>query len=515
MAALVLIAFGAVAPFLGRDAFVATLPDDAFYYFQIARQVASGRGFTFDGVHPTNGFHPLWLFTLVPVFALVPGDVPPLRVAVWIQVGLVAVAAAVIFRGLCPRIGKAAALTAALGVVALPGAPSVFRTGMESSLLLCLMVAVWRRWLGLPSGAAPHGRGWFGLGLLCGLALLARLEAIFLVPALLVLGGRRWLRDPKALLALVGPPALALSAYVAWNALAFGTLLPVSALVKAHWARRAPTRTVLRGLLDPPWVFHTLVCRLFGPVALLDCPAVAILLFWVLVALALGAAWRFRAALRAVVRQSGAALVLLSSGLIVVADKLSVGRLESWYDGPMVLSTAVLAGAVVSRSPRLARAAAAAAVLATLARVPLAAWQAREPEARYAYYRIRAAEWVRQNTPPSDRIGSWNAGTLGYFSHRTVVNLDGLVNDAGFFRTVIEGRNLEGYLDRERIAWLADQACGPRQSPRNYLARGDAAHMEKESELAARFFRADAPDGCPGYAVWWRTERALPARGRE
>ena len=40
------------------------LADDAFYYFQIARHVAQGLGPTFDGLAPTNGFHPLYLLIL-------------------------------------------------------------------------------------------------------------------------------------------------------------------------------------------------------------------------------------------------------------------------------------------------------------------------------------------------------------------------------------------------------------------------------------------------------------------
>jgi hypothetical protein len=52
----------------------------AFYYFQIARNVAHGLGPTFDGIHRTNGFHPLWLAILTPVFGLCAGDVLPLRI---------------------------------------------------------------------------------------------------------------------------------------------------------------------------------------------------------------------------------------------------------------------------------------------------------------------------------------------------------------------------------------------------------------------------------------------------
>ena len=47
------------------------LYDDAYYYFGVARNLAGGHGSTFDGINPTNGYHPLWCWILVPVFALV------------------------------------------------------------------------------------------------------------------------------------------------------------------------------------------------------------------------------------------------------------------------------------------------------------------------------------------------------------------------------------------------------------------------------------------------------------
>ena len=39
-----------------------------------------------------------------------------------------------------------------------------------------------------------------------------------------------------------------------------------------------------------------------------------------------------------------------------------------------------------------------------------------------------AALWVRDNTPPGTVIASWDAGVIGFFSDRPVVNLDGVVN---------------------------------------------------------------------------------------
>src|SRR6266850_4031428 len=35
--------------------------DDSLFYLQVARNVAAGRGSTFNGVTQTNGYHPLWL----------------------------------------------------------------------------------------------------------------------------------------------------------------------------------------------------------------------------------------------------------------------------------------------------------------------------------------------------------------------------------------------------------------------------------------------------------------------
>ena len=43
--------------------------DDAFYYFQIARNLAEGKFSTFDGgMTLTNGYHPAWMLMLTPLY---------------------------------------------------------------------------------------------------------------------------------------------------------------------------------------------------------------------------------------------------------------------------------------------------------------------------------------------------------------------------------------------------------------------------------------------------------------
>lgn len=73
--------------------------DDAYYYFIVARNVAAGHGFTFDLINRTNGFHPLWLFVNVPIFALSSADrILPLRIILMVLAALNAATGVIVYR---------------------------------------------------------------------------------------------------------------------------------------------------------------------------------------------------------------------------------------------------------------------------------------------------------------------------------------------------------------------------------------------------------------------------------
>jgi hypothetical protein len=81
---------------------------------------------------------------------------------------------------------------------------------------------------------------------------------------------------------------------------------------------------------------------------------------------------------------------------------------------------------------------------------------------RYVQHRERvqadmfaAAQWGNENLSEGAVIGVFNAGIHGYFSRHTVVNLDGLVNNAA--AEAIQNRSLWEYaLDEARITHAAD-----------------------------------------------------------
>jgi hypothetical protein len=62
--------------------------------------------------------------------------------------------------------------------------------------------------------------------------------------------------------------------------------------------------------------------------------------------------------------------------------------------------------------------------------------------------------WLKENVKPEERIGAFNCGIYGYFSGRTVVNLDGVINDSVI--PALENRRLMPYLYEQRIAYVID-----------------------------------------------------------
>ncbi len=231
--------FGVAAP-------LSLFQADAFYYLDIARNSAGRPGFSFDGVHPTNGFHPVWLWILSfcrwcgwlhfdqPVVVLT-------RVFV-LDVVLLSLAAGlftlfsvrqVTFRPLTLLVASPGLLWFAVAPIT-PWLLSTwsYANGMESAVSLLLMA-------GALLCCRPERAGvWkdLGFGVLLGCAVLARLDDVFFAAALLVWG--LWsLRLPARRLLLWTAPVVALiGAYLAYNKLAVGVYLPLSGVAKANFA---------------------------------------------------------------------------------------------------------------------------------------------------------------------------------------------------------------------------------------------------------------------------------------
>jgi hypothetical protein len=452
------------APTLASSARLeASFVDDAFYYAQIARNVAHGRGFTFDGIHATNGFQPLWLGVLVVLFRLVDGDVAPLYAIRALEIGLLTATGVTIHRALRVRVGEAGALVAPLLLVALPNS-SMLASGMESSLFLFCLAVTWRAVLSWQLDRS------LGLGLACAALAASRLEAALCAPIVLVIEHHALRDRPRAIVPLAGPTALVVATYALASRVVFGVWMPISGIVKAKiWSDTAWRER---------WTFFVE-----------DGFCVAALIGIVIATLVL--------ARRVERRRVDVSFLAVFVVVLYVVDALVVGPYP-WHSIHVLLGIAVVTAALVEARAR-------ASVLLLLVILGAIGYRTvRElrrsvPEPPL----VEAGGWLRDHAPVDARIGCFNAGTVGYFAHRTVIDLDGLVNDRRFYEIAYEDHDLARYLDEERIDTIAELEPPGDTSLRAIL---DPWRAGPSAAAYTRVWELPRPQGAsPGFAVWRRT----------
>ncbi len=442
-----------------RDAPFALTFDDAFYYFGIARNVAAGHGSTFDGINLTNGYHPLWMLLAVPVFGLGLDGTDAARVLLGLQVCCYGAALALVAMvgtqsiGHWPRVAAArprdasraarsctVMVAVAFAVLAAnPYMVRIFVNGLESGVLVVLDAAL------LAAAASCRGRfvtrGSTGerlaIAVLLALIVLARTDSVLLVGALGLWSlaearplGRRAIRP---LLELFAIPALVTVVYVGSNQLWFGVAVQISGLTK-----RAPVtlgRVLVIGL--------------------------------VLFAVAVVGVWGFRRSGRrdggtgqGRFRRAGAftaATAWFAAFCVVMVAYYQVLQSQQWlwYYCPVALyalflvvlgvadfSEAALLEAAPNRSPARALAPIAAILVTPLV---VGFWfQARtfaDPHQRSIELANRdAGEWIDANLAPNAVLASWDAGVVGYYANRPVMNLDGVANSYGYYQASRHGQ---------------------------------------------------------------------------
>lgn len=472
-----------------------TLPDDACYYFLIARNVIQGRGVSVDGVVPTNGFHPLWAIALLLPFALASGDLAA-HLALTLAAVFDALAAWLVYRTAKELTGEA--WGAALGALLYGLNPLVIMesaNGLETALASCAFAFCSYLYLVKVRPASEVSRAAaVGFGLVGGLTFLARTDTAFL---LLVIGAdwllrrrgwRRWLLA-YAVVALVA------SGWFAWNLLVMGTLVQSSGVAAPY---------VIRYSLLAPLKDGTLPLQILGQ-RLAPLLYLGFLLFWRYT----GAAWALfllclvawsLARLRhremplfwfsgslgngAIIPLAGAALPLLIHMFVRWYPR-------SWYFVPLAWATALFVGPLLARACLALRDVGLTQAIRWLslgAILLLSAQGAREwREGLYPWqiHMYRAAFWTAENTPPETVIGAFNAGLQGFYSGRTVVNLDG-VTDREAMRA-IEEKHLLSYANGRGVRYLVDYRAYVEDTFYPFWEPGFEEHLRPVATLSPEY----------------------------
>ena len=169
--------------------------DDGFFYFKVARNVAHGQGFTFDGINRTNGFHPLWMAVCTVVYTIFRTDlILPLRIIVIIGGILNGLSAIFLFKILTRVLNEWVAVTLAILWAVIPSITGVTTMqGMETGLsifLLLLLIERAQAWFFV--NTRPTIKQLFLFGIIAALAILARLDHIFYIALICLIAFFGW-----------------------------------------------------------------------------------------------------------------------------------------------------------------------------------------------------------------------------------------------------------------------------------------------------------------------------------
>ena len=459
--------------------------DDAFYYFQIARNLADGKFSTFDGgITRTNGYHPLWLFLVTPFYWVFDKEAALFAIKafeIMLLAGGVALVTAAARLARMPWYLMFAALPMLYQqyglLLGMEAAAALFMLGLFI-LTACLFARSPTRWK-WPLAAVAFALPWVRLEYVA--ISLAATAALCLIewsrresPSPSPVEGEEGLGTPERGLAcsvlamhtvapLLGAVA-GIFVYFAYNGIVFGGMTPVSGATKLMWSQRLWEQeggySLVQNFRDvlqiPAFGYELLVA--------LEVCAYVVLVWWF-------------------ARRSRGRTDRLLLAFLVCVFGLAAGHLakfaqtvltmhpywgnDAWYFVPAYLLKTLIVPVrcyvaihLIRRilDPRWPQA---ANVLSVGIVVVGAVFLLTKADFTGPFrYVDRESESTRQKwmdtsymgvqvmdhvLPEDSVVGSWDAGVIGYFSRYPVVNLDGLVNSYGYLRARKEGTEAAFY----------------------------------------------------------------------
>lgn len=440
--------------------------DDAFFYVLVAESIASGTGSNLDGVHETNGYHPLWMGILVALHYFTSDMDSFFSLHMWLSALLGIGSLYFMWRVISLVADNLWVRVTAFSLYALhPRVIYLTMNGMETSLLLFLLSAF--LYLFFLWWQNRSRSDWFYLtfGIVSALLLLTRTDSLVILAivflAMLYLERSLWF---KKIFLIAGPTALTFVVYALYNWFVFGSPMPTNALATyIEWHYIYGVGMYPTSFVELLWFIKHGAFSVINDI--IDRADALSMVPSLLLALGIGTALYLSPVTGERVKSNIHALLIPTAGFALLFFLNSFVRYFNvdYYVVPWnllaVVFIAIVFTALLDERVRygafvifLITAIALTSFFVTYRRTyaPDVAGVTKVNEA------IQVSEWADDNLPYGSRIGSMRrAGVTAFFSELPVENLDGKINNA-----VLEykkERRLYDYLKENGITHVVEQ----------------------------------------------------------
>jgi hypothetical protein len=442
------------------------IPDDAYLALTLARSIANGLG-PFYSLGFTNGFQPLYVFLMAPIYWLFPND-PFLPIhASLILLAIFDTLALLVLLALIRRFTESP-VTSVIAALAWIFNPYVMRTsanGLETTIAFFFLALAYYYYHRLEIHKTENASAsrLFVFGVVLGLAVLARIDsAIFalVMTAAMVyshLGSRA---TPRKIFGEMLMIAVGLAfAYLPWVVYSLhytGDIIPISGAA----VRYISTWSINHDYWSPAWYLNEIYWA-GGTIVKYN---IVLLALTAALGLLAGALWRRKALEELTGRIKPHLPLVISAAALFAAYAFYI--FGNWYFKrylfpvvlPLMIVFALMIDYFLSRPGRSIRTAVAGIVSITVIGSCIA-----HPIFRALYFGRDTSEmsymnlglWARERFEPGTIVGSCQTGALAYFADSlVVVNLDGVVNKKGF-EALIAKRGID-YMRETGIEYYVD-----------------------------------------------------------
>jgi len=422
-----------IAPHIERVIAFAAI-DDGLYYPIVAENIAKLGQFTYDGISITNGFHPLYLLIILPIFTVISDPWVALK-ALYCLIVIIMVIACFLFGWISRRLefGLAGFLLAFLILFANLRSFTIFFSLIEAPLVLLIYICYLAFCIQVGDKRFEDVRIAFFSGLLIGLAFLSRTDSVFLVLGFGAVLIYRFIFKKISLRQLIETclsaacgTMLPVGPYLAINYSAFGHFISVSGYRKVRFPDS------FNSFIYPIKSFYIyFIPRLALALGISEKFSI------VLSGLFLGAVALVVALLFTKTNREKMTKLFATFGDFIIFSIIHFfavytftpgeAFISAWYYVSEILVFSLFVGFLIPKQRLIDWIAIFSFTLALIIQAIIYPNFVRHKTMSWA--KLEVAHFIRQNLPSDARLSMYDSGITAYFSRRHFVGLNGLIGD--------------------------------------------------------------------------------------